>query len=306
MTQGFYEQLGADSRASTKEIRGAYHKAAASLARRRKALLDQGGDPSQLDLARTQLEDAWTALSDPARRRRYDAMRALSEDGWTTDADELWEKVAGALIQPAAAAASNLLSQMTRLELGALPKTPGAPRRDEFGQGVQTAGRATRPTIAPDPQEEPTVTATAARLRAPVPAAVADATAAPTPPAAAPAPDHNLRVVAGRSSGPPIIMLHPETASKRSLTPDQVATMVEQHGYSGALLTAVRTARGESLQDIGDTSRISVRYLTAIEADEFDALPSSTFVRGYVREMARLLGLDEDAVVAGYMRRFER
>ena len=38
--------------------------------------------------------------------------------------------------------------------------------------------------------------------------------------------------------------------------------------------------------------------------DQFDALPSATFVRGYVREMARLLGLHEEQVVTGYMRRF--
>jgi cytoskeleton protein RodZ len=56
---------------------------------------------------------------------------------------------------------------------------------------------------------------------------------------------------------------------------------------------------------MSDTTRISVRYLEAIEADQFDELPSSTFVRGYVREMARLLDLDEGATVTGYMRRLK-
>jgi len=80
--------------------------------------------------------------------------------------------------------------------------------------------------------------------------------------------------------------------------------MVREHGFSGALLSTVRDARGLSLQEMSDSSRISVRYLQAVEDDDFERLPSATFVRGYVREMARLLELDEDRVVEGYMRRF--
>jgi cytoskeleton protein RodZ len=59
-----------------------------------------------------------------------------------------------------------------------------------------------------------------------------------------------------------------------------------------------------ALQEVSETTRISARYLEAIESDQHDRLPSATFVRGYVREMARLLALDEEATVSGYMRRF--
>jgi cytoskeletal protein RodZ len=48
-----------------------------------------------------------------------------------------------------------------------------------------------------------------------------------------------------------------------------------------------------------------VRYLDAIEREDYAALPSAAaFVRGYVREMARLLDLDVERIVEGYMRRF--
>jgi len=84
---------------------------------------------------------------------------------------------------------------------------------------------------------------------------------------------------------------------------EDLARLVDTYGYTGHLLRAVREARGLSPGDLSESTRISIRYIEAIEADQFDALPSSTFVRGYVREIARQLRLDEGAVVGGYMRR---
>jgi cytoskeletal protein RodZ len=71
------------------------------------------------------------------------------------------------------------------------------------------------------------------------------------------------------------------------------------------LLAAVRTRMGLSVQDVADHTRISLKYLEALEGEVRTQLPSSTFVRGYVREVARLYLLEVDAVVAGYMRRFD-
>jgi cytoskeleton protein RodZ len=82
-----------------------------------------------------------------------------------------------------------------------------------------------------------------------------------------------------------------------------LSSLVDEHGFSGALLTAVRERLGQSLHDVADRTRISVRYLEALEREEVDALPSATFVRGYVREVARSLHLDPDPLVSGYMAR---
>ena len=90
----------------------------------------------------------------------------------------------------------------------------------------------------------------------------------------------------------------------RAISAEDIARLIQQNGYSGGLLRAVREARGLALQEVADTTRISVKYLEAVEADQRDQLPSATFVRGYVREMARLLELDVESVVAGYMLRF--
>jgi cytoskeletal protein RodZ len=98
-------------------------------------------------------------------------------------------------------------------------------------------------------------------------------------------------------------MLNSDTRNRRAVSTEDVARLLEQHGHTGALLCAVREARGMTLQELADNTRISVRYLEAIEQDDHGALPSATFVRGYVREMAKQLRLHDPGLVDGYLRR---
>ena len=65
----------------------------------------------------------------------------------------------------------------------------------------------------------------------------------------------------------------------------------------GTWLRSQREARGVSLREIADSTRISLRYLEALEMDRFDALPAPVFARGFLREYARVVGLDADEVV---------
>jgi cytoskeleton protein RodZ len=65
----------------------------------------------------------------------------------------------------------------------------------------------------------------------------------------------------------------------------------------GPWLRAQREARGVSLPEIAEVSKISLRYLEALEQDRFDVLPAPVFVRGFLREYARVVGLDPDEVV---------
>ena len=58
--------------------------------------------------------------------------------------------------------------------------------------------------------------------------------------------------------------------------------------------------RGVSLDEICVATRISTRFLDALENEEWEHLPGGVFNRGFVRSVARYLGMDEDGLVAEY------
>lgn len=70
-------------------------------------------------------------------------------------------------------------------------------------------------------------------------------------------------------------------------------------GFGGAL-RALREARGLSLQDVADVTRIRRAYLAALEDMRLDQLPSRPFVIGYVRAYAQALGIDQDEAVCKF------
>lgn len=65
----------------------------------------------------------------------------------------------------------------------------------------------------------------------------------------------------------------------------------------GASLRRERELRGVTLQEIAASTKIGVSMLQAIEDDRFDKLPQGLFVRGFVREYARFLALDEQKIL---------
>ena len=69
----------------------------------------------------------------------------------------------------------------------------------------------------------------------------------------------------------------------------------------GPWLRRQREARGVSLREISDSTRISLRYLEALEEGRFDVLPAPVFAGGFLREYARVVGLDPDEVVNAFL-----
>lgn len=70
----------------------------------------------------------------------------------------------------------------------------------------------------------------------------------------------------------------------------------------GETLRKEREARGVSLQEISEETKISMRFLRAIEEEHFDRLPGGIFNKNFVRQYARYLGLDEETAVQDYLR----
>jgi curved DNA-binding protein CbpA len=72
---------------------------------------------------------------------------------------------------------------------------------------------------------------------------------------------------------------------------------------SGADLRRIREARGVSLRHIASVTKIGLRFLEYLEADKFAFLPAPVYVRGFLQEYARLVGIDPRRTTDAYMSR---
>jgi cytoskeleton protein RodZ len=68
----------------------------------------------------------------------------------------------------------------------------------------------------------------------------------------------------------------------------------------GAILRRARNRRKVELSEVEATTRIRLRYLRAIEAEEWEVLPGGVYTRGFIRTYASFLGLDGDRLAADY------
>ena len=66
----------------------------------------------------------------------------------------------------------------------------------------------------------------------------------------------------------------------------------------GQILREAREAQNISLDDVALRLRLMHRQIEAMEADDFRSLGQPVFARGFVRNYARLLGLDPDELLA--------
>ena len=74
--------------------------------------------------------------------------------------------------------------------------------------------------------------------------------------------------------------------------------------YSGPLLRQIREAVGVELREVAERSKIGMAYLQALESEHFQRLPAQVYVRGFLAEYARALGLDAERVKQTYLDRY--
>jgi cytoskeleton protein RodZ len=83
--------------------------------------------------------------------------------------------------------------------------------------------------------------------------------------------------------------------------PWEKEAMPTETGSFGEWLRRQRELREINLRDIAERTKISLRYLEAMEADRFDLLPAPIFAKGFLREYARYVGLSPDEVINHYL-----
>jgi cytoskeleton protein RodZ len=68
----------------------------------------------------------------------------------------------------------------------------------------------------------------------------------------------------------------------------------------GISLKRERELRGVSLEEISKSTKISVRFLKAIEADRFEVLPEGVFRKSFIKSYANYLGMNEEQILHDY------
>lgn len=89
--------------------------------------------------------------------------------------------------------------------------------------------------------------------------------------------------------------------SQYKIDPKMEEFINTQDLVDGLFLKKVRSYKNIELTDFSNLTCIAIRHLYAIENNNFAVLPASVFVRGYIIQYCRVLGLNEDRVVKSFM-----
>jgi cytoskeletal protein RodZ len=69
----------------------------------------------------------------------------------------------------------------------------------------------------------------------------------------------------------------------------------------GETLKRERELRQISLREIAEATKINLRYLEALERNDFRHLPGGVFNKGFVRAYAEFIGVDPEAMAMAYL-----
>jgi curved DNA-binding protein CbpA len=152
-------------------------------------------------------------------------------------------------------------------------------RRQDYDSSLEAAREK---TVVPFPPAPHSPTPAPAASHSPT-----TAPAAPHPPATAPA------VPAPREPPRP----RPEPPAPASVLAGPI---------TGELLRRFREGKGVSLQTISASSKVGVRFFEYIEADRHADLPARVYLRSFLQEYAKAVGLDPNGVADAYIARLPK
>lgn len=69
----------------------------------------------------------------------------------------------------------------------------------------------------------------------------------------------------------------------------------------GSQLKLARETQNISLEEISASTKISLRYLEALESDRYDLIPGKFFLKAIIKTYARSIGLDEKLIVEKFL-----
>ncbi len=288
--QTYYELLEVERSCNAEAVRAALGRALEACAPDSVALYALVNE-EQADALRSRLHEAARVLLDPAARAGYDRMLGLEPE---TPAEEgaLWAED-----EEEEGTATGWDADVQSVATGPYPRTEAAQLESPAARAPFPAAQASLRLDSPPPQWPSRGRAATHRppgLPSPVAASRGQAVMPPPPPETAPGPPPLPRTAGEQEAVqetpavPP-----PELPRMPELPPD-----VE---FNGELLRQVREARGLTLQQLAERTRIGRSHLERVEADRYADLPPSVYLRGILMNLARELKLDATRVSKSYL-----
>jgi hypothetical protein len=315
-----YDLLEVGVNATTEEITASYHRIASYLAPDSLATYSLM-DEEELTTRRAQIDEAYRTLSDPSRRAAYDRARESGQ----------YPQV---LVPEEHSGATMSVGIVCRSDDEGVP---GLDVDAIFRSGAGTAEPEPIPRrLVPQPLDDDEDDKEEEEKERPAPMPLERPPAHPLgsvrlqrPPALPPRPP-SRPTYPGPRSGPATAA--PGTAQRpgslrrlgrapsvsnggtpgsvypgnRRLHPSPSIEITPDTEFSGALLRRLRESCNATLDEVSDITKIRRLYLEAIEEHDFEALPAAVYVRGFVTEYARILGLDAAHVAKSYMAIYRR
>lgn len=91
-----------------------------------------------------------------------------------------------------------------------------------------------------------------------------------------------------------------------SLSFKEISLQLGEMEYRGKTLKEVREQLGIDLKSVSEETKIHIKILQAIEEEDLSHLPPLVYLKGFLKAYAKLLRLDPQKVVEGYLRLLNR
>lgn len=95
--------------------------------------------------------------------------------------------------------------------------------------------------------------------------------------------------------------VHILSDEKRNLISSTIISIESETGYNGPALRKIRELKGITLDEISSKTKINKNYLAFIEEERYELLPPEVYLKGFLSQVAKMLGLDPQKVTGDYM-----
>lgn len=114
--------------------------------------------------------------------------------------------------------------------------------------------------------------------------------------------DLTFKAIVGNYIMPTIQKNRAATKTSYQINHTMEESIKSEKNCDGSYFKKIREYKNISIEKMSEITRVSSTYLNALETNNYRSLPAPVFVRGFVVQVARVLGIDEKQAADSYLR----